>query len=943
MKWYTMLLATILTVALVVPACPSPSDSLAKGKMPVYTEQRPLVYEDAWDLWPYAFLNDKGEPEGYNIDLVRMMMKELDIPYVIKLRPTLEAFEDLRDGKSDLMLGVAAPVHDQYGKYGKSVVTLFTQSAAMPKSKPQNIAFFRDLKTQKTIVLRGSLCHNLMQIYGWDENAVPVDDMREAIQEVSTREEGQIVWNTLSLKWLINRYHIENLDLVPVNMSHGDYKFMSNNQRLLDLLDETYTNLYTAERLTPIQNKWFYPERQQKEIPDWAWWLVGFIVLMGLLLIGYFVSYRLQAKRVTRNNIRLNKRLALIMETSQVRMWTYNVKTHQFAWHNENGQVAYIYTEDEFARRYSPADFQRLRDALQQLSEKEAPKGAEEGMTLNVKARDTEDGDAEMRDFLVNLSVLRRDKNGQPSIIIGTKKDITEAQKQQRLNNERTMRYWTIFNSPLVGIMLFNKDGLLININPTACDMLECDRDEIVNQHVTLNDILDIGNLDLHDVDGYHATQFIDIDRIPLVERRVPAVKRNGWLYNEYRLQTVYDDMGELLGIFAVCRDITDHVNRHMQQQQQQKHLKEVKDVLREYNCDIDSLLLESDVRLATYSPLSHTLTIHRNACEVEHALTQTRCMTLVDDYSKKVAMRMLNDMDSCDDRNMTARIRTTLRIKGGLRLSLQFCFMPQHDKQGNVVEYLGLCRDISELRTIEREMESQMAKVQEVESTKNSFVKNMVQEIRTPMNTVANHVARLNPNAPSDDEEMLSMGILRNADYLLHLIDNILYLSRLEAHMVEITHQPHNFAETFESQCMEGWARYRNDATRYVVESPYEQLVVDIDAENLGHAIAQVTSNAAQHTASGVVRARYDYIGRRLMIVVDDTGEGIPKAELARLQDPAGQGSNNTKGLGLAICRELVRQMDGSLEISSEEGSGTTVYITIPCHATVIKRKKLI
>ena len=140
----------------------------------------------------------------------------------------------------------------------------------------------------------------------------------------------------------------------------------------------------------------------------------------------------------------------------------------------------------------------------------------------------------------------------------------------------------------------------------------------------------------------------------------------------------------------------------------------------------------------------------------------------------------------------------------------------------------------------------------------------------------------------------------------------------------------------------MEGWARYRNAATRYIVESPYEQLVVDIDAENLGHAIAQVTANAAQHTRSGVVRARYDYIGRRLMIVVDDTGEGIPRAELARLQDPVKSGTNNTKGLGLAICRELVGQMDGTLEISSEEGSGTTVYITITCHATVIKRKKL-
>jgi hypothetical protein len=44
--------------------------------------------------------------------------------------------------------------------------------------------------------------------YGWDENAIPVGDMSEAIQEVSAKGEGQIVWNTLSLKWLMNRYNI---------------------------------------------------------------------------------------------------------------------------------------------------------------------------------------------------------------------------------------------------------------------------------------------------------------------------------------------------------------------------------------------------------------------------------------------------------------------------------------------------------------------------------------------------------------------------------------------------------------------------------------------------------------------------------------------------------------------------------------------------------------
>ena len=73
-----------------------------------YTTAHPLIYEDAWDLWPYVFLNENGEPDGYNIDLLKLIFKELDIPYVIKLKPTLEAQADLKNGKSDLMLRMDA-------------------------------------------------------------------------------------------------------------------------------------------------------------------------------------------------------------------------------------------------------------------------------------------------------------------------------------------------------------------------------------------------------------------------------------------------------------------------------------------------------------------------------------------------------------------------------------------------------------------------------------------------------------------------------------------------------------------------------------------------------------------------------------------------------------------------------------------------------------------
>ena len=907
----------------------------------VFSVNNPLIYEDVWDLWPYSFLNDNGDPDGFNVDLIRLIMKELDIPYVIRLKPSSEAFRDLKEGKSDLMLGLAVGFHDEFGKFSKNAVTLFTQSVVTPKNKEVVIKRFRDLSNHQVIVCDSSLAYHLMQEYGWGENAIPAGDMSEAIQEVSAKEEGQILWNTLSLKWLMQRYHIDNLELTPVNMQHGQYKFMSNNQQLLDKLDEAYTRLNTNDKIQPLQDKWFYPERQNMGESELLWYLLGGGLLLLVFMAVYGISYRIQNRKIKLENIKRNNRLALILQTSQVNIWTYDIKKNQFSWHNDNGQVAYTYSMEEFSQRYSREDFVSLKSALDKLAETkktdgERPRagehssGMEKEIELNLRAKDVERlrvsgmDDTSDRDYHIVLSVLSRDKKGNPTVIIGTKKDVTEEQQQKRLDEERTLRYWSIFYTPIMGIILFNKDGRLVNINPKACDIFGCNAEETIEEGVDIHSMFNIDTQDLEDVNGYQATQTVGHDVI-----------------TEFRLMTIHDDAGELLGVFAFCRDITTLVSNKDLEQEDKRKIAALREEQRQYAEILNTAISDTDIRQVTYSPDSHTLTIFRGNNTIQHALTQTRCMTLVDEQSQRQALRLLSDMDDNEDKVIECNIRTTLRSTGGRPLILYFRLEPCHDNDDKVMEYCGMLRDISEMDWIERQMDVQTAKVQEVEKTKNSFVKNMVQEIRNPMSAVVEHVAQINDNGSSANEPELCKVIQQNADYLLHIVDNILFLSRLEARMVEINQHPQNFAELFESQCAAGWMKFMNADTNYIVENPYEQLTVDIDADNLGHVIEQVTCNAAQHTKRGTVRARYDYIGRRLIISVDDTGEGIPEAELTRIQEEELGGAHNTKGLGLAITKELVSQMGGTLEISSEEGSGTTIYIMIPCHASVIKRKK--
>ena len=70
----------LLLLLLLVASAPTTATAAETDSTRVFSEANPLVYEDAWDLWPYSFLNEYGEPVGYNIDLLTLIFEELNIP-----------------------------------------------------------------------------------------------------------------------------------------------------------------------------------------------------------------------------------------------------------------------------------------------------------------------------------------------------------------------------------------------------------------------------------------------------------------------------------------------------------------------------------------------------------------------------------------------------------------------------------------------------------------------------------------------------------------------------------------------------------------------------------------------------------------------------------------------------------------------------------------------
>ena len=790
--------------------------------------------------------------------------------------------------------------------------------------------------------------------YGWGDNAIPYSAVRLVLLKVSTENEGAVVWNTLSLKWLINKYHIENLEITPINMPHGEYKFMSNDPVLLAKLDSVYSAFDSRDKLVDLRNKWFYPDHQETGIPSWVWYLAIGAGILALILCIYVLVYNTQARRLAEYNSQRNKRLALILETSHVRVWTYQVASQLFEWRNENGQIAFTYTADEFAHRYRREDFEALMQALKELSETEPPaKGKEEeNVTLELKARDMEDGDTEEKDFVIALSVLHRDKAGKATVILGTKRDVTERNRRDRQSEEAQERHTAIFESSMQGHFRFTPDGFLANLNRKACEMFGCRREKILLEHPHYKDMLDLPEVEIESADGYTCTRTFDFstENLAAGERKVKAFRRTTPLICGIELKTFKDEDGNLAGMFALCSDTTERWERLKEVSQLTEKEQKAKETLNNYFTKFDAILQDGQIRMANYSPDSHTLTIFRKIDEIQHQLTQTRCMKLADESSQNKAMHILNDMDGRLDKEMRFDIRTTLSLHGNYPLHFRFSFIPLHEDNGEVSEYFGLCQDITQQKSIDQRLQEEAKKVQEVENTKTSFINNTVQEIRTPMNSIVEAAGQLSmqladpSNAETPNEAQGATPndiILKNSTYLLHLIDNILYLSRLEARMIEIVKQPCDFVDTFNTYCVA--ERLNSSNVSFITESPYEQLVVNIDAKQMGNVIERVLENAIQHTRNGFIRARYDYIGQQLMISIEDTGDGIPKKELEQLNAQTTHDARTSSGLGIPICKELLAQMGGHLEINSEEGLGTTAWIILPCQATTIKRKKMV
>ena len=257
--------------------------------------------------------------------------------------------------------------------------------------------------------------------------------------------------------------------------------------------------------------------------------------------------------------------------------------------------------------------------------------------------------------------------------------------------------------------------------------------------------------------------------------------------------------------------------------------------------------------------------------------------------------------------------------------------------------KYKKLLTELEELKAKEKAASSQVNKAIYTKNVKSQYLANMTHEIKTPINSIVGFLTLIEQNLFESEEELqdFAHNARTSADSLLEIINNILDISRLEADKMELDEIEFELKKEVEkARTISFPAGGKNNITVKTNVSDKINNIIIGDALRYRQVLVNVLTNSVKYTESGSIEVFVEIEKERelsflLKTTVKDTGIGIPKEKLSQLFKPYTQvktkkwNKQDGSGLGLMICKEIVKLMNGEIIIKSKEGVGTIVEFT--------------
>ncbi len=266
----------------------------------------------------------------------------------------------------------------------------------------------------------------------------------------------------------------------------------------------------------------------------------------------------------------------------------------------------------------------------------------------------------------------------------------------------------------------------------------------------------------------------------------------------------------------------------------------------------------------------------------------------------------------------------------------------PLFDKNNEVYGIGGIAIDRTEREKYREELIEARRKAESAEQLQEQFLANMSHEIRTPMNGIIG-MTNLIIDTALDNEQMEFVQVIKNSsDNLLVLINDILDISKIKAGKMNIEKIDFSLRKTIENTL----ASFRNKIKdnglmlRVSVDLSVPDMLVG-DPYRLNQILTNLISNALKFTASGEINLEVNLLNRNdkkieLAFLIIDTGIGIEADKLSHIFENFSQAEIGTTrkfggtGLGLSITKQLVELQNGTIDVNSKIGEGSTFKVVL-------------
>jgi PAS domain S-box-containing protein len=542
-----------------------------------------------------------------------------------------------------------------------------------------------------------------------------------------------------------------------------------------------------------------------------------------------------------------------------------------------------------------------------------------------------------------------RAKNGKPTAVIEIARDITERRRVEAGRKESEARYRSLVNNVSLGILrsTMGPPGRIIETNPALEKITGYSRDELLA-------------MNMEDLYAHPEERQAFMQKLASAKRTVTRELRwkrkdGGRIVVLDTVIAVRDSSGQILHFDAIIEDITER--------------RRAEEALRESEEKYRTLVENATDAIYMVDAHENILSVNQTTARFLGKRPEKLIGKKVSDiFPPEIAARFTEEF------RLTFRTGQSImacdRLDAGwTELWVSTSLNPIRNSSGEVVAIMGVTRDITEQKRLERELqetneqldaqneelqvqsEELMAQQQELmESTqeaaranqlKSEFLANMSHELRTPLNAIIGFSQLLRDETPgklNQEQKQCLDDVLESSQHLLNLINEVLDLSKIESGRAELKLANVDLKELITplTRVMRPILGQKKQELEVEIETGLPQ--IRVDKTKMGQVLRNLLANSPKFTPEEgklwITAARAD---DWLHLSVIDNGAGIKKEDLQRIFEPfcqldytPGNGKGGT-GLGLAVVKEIVERHGGQIRVESEYGRGSRFTISLP------------